>query len=1136
MVIGGISLVLYAYRVYWALLLIAIGVGVFLFVLFHHPSRFYRGVVWASIGLLASIVGIPAIHFSGLFGQVAAVELVIESVGTGGLVALCLLCCIALGVSARMDYIRERAHRDVDPPIADENPGTLIHPQIGDQHVCAPSNSPVIAQADTVHITYVQGESSVKKEPVVCPEDKTTGSWPGVSLPQGGPKISEPFAGREDELGELGNAMAGQKKIVAVVGLAGQGKSCLIGEWYKRGAHPPDGIGLFWRKVYEAGYTFDRFLDDLHLCLAGEPINRMEIRTTRERAAVVEGMLTAKPCWIVLDGMERWLRRWASDPDAQAKDATADDRAGYDPALDGFLKDAHFRENGSRLLLTTRAVPSALDEHLPVMIGDKHGRDPCLRDLKVEDAIALLDELDVKGTDDAKRQAVTAYGCHAYAVHVLGVLIRDLYGGDASHWHEVNPLKEPGLSGLFERIIERCQEDVPLLNFIACSLGPAPVEMLVELTSRDETSVRKSLARLTKWQMVEFEGSDAEQHTIVRQFLLGRMDAGGARACRKQMALWWTRRMVTMNPKTVKEILPLLRAIEHLVAAKDLRVATNILFTQFLGSHYNVDDWLHAFGYLDDEIHVNASIIEACADLIQNEGRRELRDDLASCCNSRGNALRVQGHLSEAIADHDRAIEITIDLVEKEGRCELRSDLARRYNNRATVLLTQGLHSKAITDYERAIEIAEGLVEREGNKEPRSDLAGYYGNRGIALAAQGHLSDAIADYARAIVIVENLVKQEDRRDLHSEMGILHNNRGLALAAQGRLSEAIMDYGRAIEVAEGLVEREGRSELRHMLATYHDNRGNALARQGHLCKALADHDCAIEIHERLVEQEGRYELRDPLARFYSNRGIVLADQDHLAEAIADYDHAIAIREGLVKCEPQGDLRNSLAVCYNNRGSALATQGLLEEAITDYGRAIEIREELVIREGRRDLRDDLAVSYIGRSGVLSRQKHPTEAVADCNRAIEIERTLVEQEGRRDMSARWASALISRAVARSRTGDWLQVGTDIEKGAALLQMLVEEGQCHVLSELLKVVSFRCRYAKELGDLPKAAQGANDAMQWFLEEIEQNRTTEPLLKAAAGFADDVRGNQNILLKHGLDELLWQRFQSSLGPLEAGS
>lgn len=93
-----------------------------------------------------------------------------------------------------------------------------------------------------------------------------------------------------------------------------------------------------------------------------------------------------------------------------------------------------------------------------------------------------------------------------------------------------------------------------------------------------------------------------------------------------------------------------------------------------------------------------------------------------------------------------------------------------------------------------------------------------------------------------------------------------------------------------------------------------------------------------------------------------------------------------------------------------------------------------------------------------------------------------------------------------------------------------LVAGGQRHILGSLFQTLGFRCRYAKELGDPTNVVQGANEAMQWFLEEVGQDRTTEPLLERAAGFAEDVRGNQELLLKLGLDESLWRRFQASLG------
>ena len=183
--------------------------------------------------------------------------------------------------------------------------------------------------------------------------------------------------------------------------------------------------------------------------------------------------------------------------------------------------------------------------------------------------------------------------------------------------------------------------------------------LLAELTARDEVSVRKSLAGLKKWQMVEFEGTEAEQHTIVRQFLITRMGPEGANARRKQIAAWWAERKTPVNPTRIDEVRPLLRAVEHLAAAHDPDAATDVFLTKpSAESYYTVGGWLQAFGYLDEDIRVNGLVIEAYIDLIENEGRRELRNDLAMCYSNRGLALADQGHLSEAIADYGRAIAI----------------------------------------------------------------------------------------------------------------------------------------------------------------------------------------------------------------------------------------------------------------------------------------------------------------------------------------------------------------------------------------------------------------------------------------------------------------------------------------------
>ncbi len=372
--------------------------------------------------------------------------------------------------------------------------------------------------------------------------------WPGISFPDSGPKVSVPFAGREDELKELSAGMGGNKNIIAVVGLAGQGKSCLAGEWYKRGARPAEGTGLFWRKLYEPGYTFDIFLDDFYFYLTGEHINRQEITSASARSGMVQDALRQQPCWIVLDGAERWLKRWSAEPDAQIEKPTVDDREAVEEAFDKFIKHACFWDNGSKVLLTTRAIPSALDENPPVMIGQKHGRQTLLVDLKPQEAVALLKELGVSGDDAIMLKAVKAYGCHPYAVHVLGVLLHDLYDADISRWKEVNPLEETKIAGLFERIIEHRQEDIGLLSLVACSMRSVPVEMLVELLGLDEGTIRKAIAELIKWQMVEFEWGNVKQHIAIKQYLIERMGQERARELHTAIEDWWDQQEATATP------------------------------------------------------------------------------------------------------------------------------------------------------------------------------------------------------------------------------------------------------------------------------------------------------------------------------------------------------------------------------------------------------------------------------------------------------------------------------------------------------------------------------------------------------------------------------------------------------------
>ena len=461
-------------------------------------------------------------------------------------------------------------------------------------------------------------------------------AWPNHHIRPDTQTIIEPFCGRTEELAQLSKAAQGTRSVICVVGMAGEGKSALLGQWYVSTHNALKDKAFFWCRPYESGYSFARFLADILPYLTDGQYDPRLYRTTGEQAEYLCELLRARPTLVVLDGLERWLKRWEQDPDASAQDASADGRAGAEDGLDSLLRDAAGWIGGSALVFTTRALPAALEGRPVARIG--RGQE-FLEGLEDEAAVELLTKLGVQGEEEELLRAGKEYENHALTLTILGRLLGREYGGDVTQRPKVDPLKDDRnkrLAKLLGKVESHHRENMPLLHLVACCLCPAPVEMLAELLRKKEKKIRSVLANLDDWRLVRFAGKAADIHALVRGYVLGRLKAKNARTLQKRIATWLAGRPLPAQPQRLDEVQTLVLATQQALGAEDPDLATDFLYSLPAGAHHEtLAGWLNSFGYLALSTELQARVVELYEQLVHAEGRRELRNDLAGAYNHR---------------------------------------------------------------------------------------------------------------------------------------------------------------------------------------------------------------------------------------------------------------------------------------------------------------------------------------------------------------------------------------------------------------------------------------------------------------------------------------------------------------------
>ncbi|KAL3428598.1 hypothetical protein BDV09DRAFT_201434 [Aspergillus tetrazonus] len=288
-----------------------------------------------------------------------------------------------------------------------------------------------------------------------------------------------------------------------------------------------------------------------------------------------------------------------------------------------------------------------------------------------------------------------------------------------------------------------------------------------------------------------------------------------------------------------------------------------------------------------------------------------------------GIVLGQQGKYEDAEAMHRQALEIEKKVLGPEHPSTLHS-----VNNLGLVLANQGKYKGAEAMHRQALETRKNVLGPEHPETLHS-----VNNLGSVLGKQGKYEEAEAMYQQALKIKKKVLGPEHPDTLNSI-----NNIGLVLGKQGKYKGAEAMHRQALETCKKVLGPEHPSTLDFL-----KDLGIVLRRQGKYEEAEAMNQQALEGYRKVLGPEHPDTLNS-----VNNLGLVLADQGKYKGAEAMHRQALETRKNVL-----GPEHPSTLDCLKDLGIVLRRQGKYEEAEAMHREALEIKKKMLGFEHRSTL---------------------------------------------------------------------------------------------------------------------------------------------------------------------------------------
>jgi len=651
----------------------------------------------------------------------------------------------------------------------------------------------------------------------------------GIGLP----KAPTLFVGRAVETEQLNRALVQPTpSLIAVLGVAGQGKSTLVAHWIREHAENKFRAS-FWCTV-SPSVSFGLLLEEaLTYFLRGDYHPRESDAAAKIRRLV--NLLQTGSLLLVIDGLEQWMA------------GKGDGRAENEVVITDFLLQTTGLTGGAHVIVTSRVLPSALDDAsvsiVPVYPEDRRMQ---LEGLDEEAAVDLLEGLGAKGSRDELIRAANSYSRHPLALTILARSAAKRSGGlltaEASSAADEpkervfrlfsEALGQAGISLEAERTLHVTALALEGLHIDALRHGVAAAtrlsgywktwlrELLPFSRASKPPDLVDAILHLSDWHLIEWNPvqQTVVMHSLVREYVAGRCQK--PRVIHGALSDWYGRKILTDDITTLQQAQPRIIALEHAIRAGDCRRGLELFFGPLTRRH-TLAEWLLAFG------HHSRELPEQLAQMADGADRGD-------CLVVRGTMSRRIGALEDAEKDLDSAIEIFRRLP------KARPALAAALMNRGNVFRQMCSYAKALQDYSSSLDFLRSIPNSA------NEVALLLLNRASLLHDLGYCSRALRDADVAVGVFEEAEGRAAADDLPSALVV----RGSIRAHMEQMVDADADYKRAAALWERRIAA-GEVEWESFLARQRVIRSLCLSQTHGTAMALVELDRAIRFLEDQV---------------------------------------------------------------------------------------------------------------------------------------------------------------------------------------------------------------------------------------------------------------------------------------------